>query len=162
VQNKSAGSFNPTSVAGLSKKAQDAVKDAFEAMADWRNEVADDSARNTKRVLEKMAVAAATLGWPEQIVDAAREQLQRIAEIQISTMDQMIDAWEDQLKTPLASQSTILSKLAASPNFGLGAANPLQFWMHSVEQWQRLWTDSMTVFWSQAGQATRRRPVAGT
>src|SRR5262245_60765150 len=95
------GSFNPMSIPGLSNKAREAVKDAFEAMSDWRTEAADDSERNTKRVIEKMAVAAEALGWPEQIVDAAREQMQSITEMQIRMMDHMMDAWEEQLKKPL-------------------------------------------------------------
>ena len=47
-----------------------------------------------------MAAAAATLGWPEQVVDAARTQLQSIAELQTKTMDHMMDAWEEQVKLP--------------------------------------------------------------
>jgi hypothetical protein len=155
-------SFDPMSIPGLSNQAREAVKDAFEAMSDWRTDAADDSERNAKRVIKKIAVAAAALGWPEQIVDDAREQMQSLAEMQIRTMDHIMDAWEGQLKNPLtASPSTMLSKLNASPNFGSAVANPLQFWMQSVEQWQRLWRDSMTTFWSQAGQATGRRPGAG-
>ena len=161
MQRKSAGAsprnFNPMLISGLSNKAREAVKDAFEAMSDWRTEVVDDSERNTKRVIEKMAVAAAALGWPEQVVDAAREQMQRMVNIQISTMDRMMDAWEEQLKNPLpASSSAMLPKLTASPDFSSAAANPVQFWMHSVEQWQRLWTDSIGAFWN---QAPRRPPV---
>jgi hypothetical protein len=167
VQDKFSGvkprSFDPMSISGLSNKAREAVKDAFEAMSDWRTEAADDNERNTKRVIEKMAAAAAALGWPQQIVDATREQMESIAEMQIRTMDRMIDAWEEQLKMPLnASPSALLSKLNASPSFGSGADNPLQFWMKSMEQWQRLWTDSMATVWRQAGQATGRRPGAGT
>lgn len=167
MQDKFAGvkprSFNAMSIPGLSSKAREAVKDTFEAMSDWRTEAADDNERNTKRVIDKMAVAAAALGWPEQIVDAARGQLESIAEAQIRTIDHMMDAWEAQLKEPLtASPSAMLSKLSASPDFGSAAANPLQFWMKSMEQWQRFWTDSMTTYWGQAGQAAGRRPGAGT
>jgi hypothetical protein len=148
--------FDPMSVPGLSKKARDAVKDAFDAMSDWRTEVLDDNERNTKRVIEKMAAAAAALGWPEQIVDATREQMQSIAETQIRTMDRMMDAWEEQLKNPLtASPLTMLSKLKASPQFGSGA-DPLQFWMQSVEQLNRAWAESLTTLWSPVGQAERR------
>lgn len=156
-------SFNPMSIPGLSSKAREAVKDAFEAMSDWRSEVADDNERNTKRVIEKIAAAAAALGWPNQVVDAARAQMQSAAEMQVRALDNMMDAWEEQLKSPLtASPSAMLSKLSASPDFGSAVANPMQFWMQSVEQWQKLWTNSMTTFWSQAEQATARRPHAGT
>jgi hypothetical protein len=159
VQDKFAGmkprSFNPMSIPGLSNKAREAVKDVFEAMSDWRTETADDSGRNTKRVIEKLAVAAAALGWPEQIVDSARAQMQSVAEMQIRTMDHMMDVWEEQLKNP-STPSAMLSRLSISPNFGSAAANPLQFWMQSAEQWQKLWTDALTSFWSQGGQASHR------
>src|SRR5262245_14850200 len=158
--------FNPMSVSGLSNKAQEAVNAAFEAMSTWRNEVAHSSETNSKQVIEKMAAAAAALGWPEQIVDAARVQMQGIAEMQVKTMDHMMDAWEEQLKLPnpmTASPSAMLSKLKAFPSFGSTgswpganafqmAENPMQFWTQFAEQWQKSWTDAMT-FWTKAGKS---------
>src|SRR5262245_40427248 len=63
-------SFNPMAIPGLSNKARDAVNAAFDAMSTWRNEVADSSEKNGKQVIEKIAAAAAALGWPAQVVDA--------------------------------------------------------------------------------------------
>jgi hypothetical protein len=158
-------SFDPMSIPGLSSKAREAVKNVFEAMSDWRTEAADDSERNTKRVIEKMAAAAAALGWPEQIVEAARVQLQSIAEMQIQTMDRMADAWEEQLKSPnpmTSSPAAMLSKLKTPPGFGAAAANPFQLWIQSTQQWQQFWTDAMTSFWNQGAVAAGRRPGTGT
>jgi hypothetical protein len=136
-------SFNPMSVPGLSNKAREALNAAFDAMSTWRNEVADSSEKNSMQVIEKMAAAAAALGWPEQIVDAARAQMKSIAEMQVNTMDHMMDAWEEQLKLPnpmTASPSAMLSKLKTLPGIGSGAGwpganvfpmtatNPLEFW----------------------------------
>ena len=91
MQNESAGvasrSFNPTSVPGLSNKAREAVNAAFDAMSTWRNETAHTSEKNSKQVIDKMAAAAAALGWPEQIVDMARTQMQSITEMQTKTID---------------------------------------------------------------------------
>ena len=84
-------SFNPLGVPGLSNEARDAVNAAFKAMSAWRSETADVSEKNSKQLIEKMAAAAAALGWPEQIVDAARAQMQTITEMQIKTMDHMMD-----------------------------------------------------------------------
>jgi hypothetical protein len=166
VQDKIAGvtprSFDPMSIPGLSDQARERVKDAFEAMSECQADAAVNTERNTKRVIKKIALAAAALGWPEQIVDAAREQMQSISEMQITTMDHMMDAWEEQLKLSLAaSPSTMHSKETAPPDFGSAAATPLQLWMQSVEQWQRLWTDSMTAFLHQAGQTTGQRLSPG-
>ena len=158
--------FDPMSVPGLSYKARDAVNAAFEAMSTWRGEIADNNEKNIKRVIEKMAAAAAELGWPEQIVDAARTQMQSLSEMQIKTMDRIMDAWEEQLKlpNPATAPSAMLQKLKFSPSSGplgnwpgadafqMGATNPVQFWMGVAEQWQKSWTDMMTS-WAKAGNA---------
>jgi ribonuclease D len=112
--------FNPMSVSGLTKEARDGVNAALKALSTWRNELADTNERNGKRVIEQMAAAATALGWPEQVVDAARTQLRSVAEIQIKTMDQLMDAWEEQIKLPnpmTASPSAMLSKLKSLPGF---------------------------------------------
>ncbi len=132
--------FDPMSIPGLSYKARDAVNAAFQAMSTWRIEIADNSEKNIKRVIERIAAAAAELGWPEQIVDAARTQMQSITEMQIKTMDQIMDAWEEQLKLPnpaAASPSAMLQKLKSGPRsasldvwpgaeaFQMGAMDPV-------------------------------------
>jgi hypothetical protein len=154
------------SVPGLSSRAQDAVNAALEAMSSWRSEAAESSEKNMKRVIGKMAAAAAELGWPEQIVDTARTQLQNLAEMQIKTMDQMVEAWEEQVKsTNSASPSALLNKLKSTSSlpggwpggdaFQMGATNPLQFWMTFAGQWQKAWTDMMTT-WTKAGMSSDR------
>jgi hypothetical protein len=121
-------------------------------MSDWRYKIADTTEKNGKRVIEKMAAAAATLGWPEQIVAAARTQMLSTVEVQIKTIDHITNAWEEQLKLPnpmTASPSAMLSKLssfahpvtfsAAWPSadvFG-AAINPLQLWAQLGENWQK-------------------------
>ena len=159
-------SFNPVSVPGLSNDAREAVNAALKAMWTWRNETDNTSEKNSKQVIDKMAAAAAALGWPEQVVDAARAQMQTITEMQIKTMDHMMDAWEAQIKLPnpmTASPSEMLSKLKTLPGFTAttswasaeafqkAAANPLQLWMQLAEQWQKSWADTMS-FWSKTSK----------
>jgi hypothetical protein len=172
MQSKSAEvtsrNFNPMLVPGLSDEARKAVNAAFDAMSTWRIETANNSEKNSKQVIEKMAVAARALGWPEQIVDATRTQLQGVPKMQIQMMDHMMDAWEAQLKSPnpmtapSATLSTLKplssSPLGAWPNadaFSLAAMNPIQFWIQMAEQWQKAWADTMA-FWAKAG-----RPLDG-
>jgi ribonuclease D len=158
--------FKPMSVPGLEKEVRDAVNAALKAMSSWRNDIADTTEYNGKRVIEKMAAAAAALGWPEQIVDAARVQMQSVAKMHIQTMDQMMDAWEEQLRLPnptAASPSAMLSKLNSLPGFAptpswptaealqKAAPNPLQFWMQFAQQWQKSWADTMR-FWGKDGK----------
>ena len=69
-------------------------------------ETASSSEKNNEQV-DKIAEAARALRWSEQIVEAKR--VQSITEMQIKTMDHMMDAWEEQLKLPnptAASPST--------------------------------------------------------
>lgn len=159
-------SFNPVSVPGLSNEAREAVNTALDAMSTWRNETATINEKNSKQIIEKVAAAAAALGWPEQIADAVRTQMQSVTEMQIKTMDHMMDAWEDQLKLPnpmTASPSAMLSKINSVPGFRSAgnwpspdtfqkmAMNPMQAWMQFAEQWQKSWADTCAL-WGQAGK----------
>ena len=139
--------FNPMTVSGLTNDARDEVNAALKAVSTWRNEIAATNEKNGKLVMEKMAGAASALGWPEQVIDAARTQLQGIADMQIKTMDQLMDAWEEQVKLPnpmTASPSAMLSKLKSLPGLGTSTAtNPLELWMQLAEQWQRALADTM-------------------
>ena len=157
-------SFKPTSTPGLSNEAREAVNAALQALATWRNEIADATDRNSKQVIKKMATAAVTLGWPPQIVEAARAQMLGTTDMQIKTMGHVIDAWEEQLKLPsamTASPSALLSKLRAFPGstgvwpstgaIQKGEMNPLLFWTQMAEQWQKSWSDTMT-YWGKIGK----------
>jgi hypothetical protein len=144
-------SFKPMPIPGVSNKAREAINDALDAFSTWRNEAASASEKNCTEVVEKMAAAAKALGWPEQVVDTIRSQIQSLTEMQIKTMDQVMDVWEEQLKLPdpsAAPWSGMLSKLK-SPGSGWPGAggfdpmNPMQAWMQFVEQWQKNWQETM-------------------
>jgi len=155
-------SFTPISIPGLSNKARHAVDAALDAMSTWRNETADASEKNIKQVIDKLAEAAKALGWSEQVVDTVRAQMQSATDIQIKTMDQIMDVWEEQLKLPdpaNASASAMLSRLkvpvglgSAGPGGGnLQLENPMQVWLQFLQQWQKSWTDAMAT-WSIPGK----------
>jgi hypothetical protein len=162
--------FNPMSVPGLSDEARQAVNAAFDAMSAWRIETAQSSEKNSEQVIEKMAAAARALGWPEQIVDATRAQLQSITKMQIQMMDQLMDAWQEQIKSPnsMTGPSVMLSKLKSLPGatpagtwpnadaFAAAAMNPMQFWMQLAEQWQKAWADAMGAGVGASGGQRRR------
>jgi hypothetical protein len=152
-----ARNFNPMSTPSLSDEARKAVNAAFDAMSAWRTETSTNSEKSFEEVTEKMAEAARALGWPEQIVDATRSQIQSITKMQIQTMDQIMDAWEGQIKSPNPSKPR-LWKLTASPNPGpvdawssaaqIASMNPLQIYMQFAEQWQKACADAMA-YWGQ-------------
>jgi hypothetical protein len=156
--------FNSISVPGLLDEARKAVNAAFDAMSTWRIETANNNEKNSEQVIEKLAAAARALGWPEQIVDATRAQLKGITKMQIQMMDQMMDAWEEQIKSPMTgSPSAMLSKLRSLPSLSpagswphaealqTAALNPMQFWTQVAEQWQKTWSDAMS-YWAKAGK----------
>lgn|SRR5262245_6151029 len=150
--------FNPMSVPGLSDEARKATKAAFDAMAAWRDDIVSYSEKFDEQVTEKVAAAAKSLGWPQQVVDATRAQMQNITGMQIETIDKLMDVWAEQIKSPdrlSGSPAGMLSKLRAPSGLGaagdglnanifqMGAFNPLQFWLQGMEQWQKVWTDAM-------------------
>ena len=155
--------FDPMAVPGLSNEARDAVNAAFDAMSTWRTETVQSSEKNLEQVIEKMAAAGRALGWPQQIVDATRSQMQTMTKMQIQMMDQLMDAWEEQIKSP--NPSAMLSKLTSLSSFSpagswpnpgdVSTMNPMQF----VEQWQKMWSDAMA-FWTKA--ASSQWPRTGT
>jgi len=152
--------FNSTSAPGLSDEARRAVNAAFDAMSAWRTETVNSSEKNFEQVIDKMAAAARTLGRPNQIVDATRAQMQAITKMQVETIDRMMDAWEEEIKSPTQS-SAMLSKLKSLPNLGslggwpgaaqMAAFNPFGAYMQIAEQWQKVWVDAMA-FWTKAAK----------
>jgi len=149
--------FNST--AGLSKEVSEAVDGAFHAMSVWRTEVTKINEMNTEIVTEKVVEAARALGWPGQVVDAIRLQLQTINKMQLQTIDTMMHAWQEQIKSPNQS-SALLTKLNSLPNLGFpvvanGDTNPFAIYMQFAEQWQKAWIDGLAL-WSQAGKGLTR------
>jgi hypothetical protein len=144
--------FNPMSAPNLSEETRKAVNAAFDAMSAWRTETLGNSEKRFDQVMEKMAEAARALGWPEQVVDATRSQIQSTTKMQTQIMDQIMDAWEEQIKSPNPSQP-ILSKLKSFPSFSpvdawssapqMASMNPLQIYIQFAEQWQKACADAM-------------------
>jgi hypothetical protein len=161
--------FDLSSIPGLSQKARSAVNSAFEAMSAWRSDLAESNEKNIKRVIEKMAAAAAELGWPQEVIDTARTQMQNLTGAQIKAMDHIMDAWEELLKQQnssalsAATQTFKSSRNSGWPGswpssdaFQMGATNPVQLWMQIAEQWQKSWTDMLTV-WTKSADSTHLR-----
>jgi hypothetical protein len=145
--------FNST--AKISEEAREAVAAAFDAMSTWREEMLKNNEKSAARVIDKVAEAAQALGWPKQIVDATRMQMQTANKMQLQTIDSMIDAWKQQIKSPTQS-SALLSKLNSLPNFGLAAGangdmNPFGIYMQFAEQWRKAWADGLAL-WTQTGK----------
>jgi hypothetical protein len=142
--------FDSTLAAGLSDEARKAVKLAFDAMSTWRTQIVNNE-KNIEAVIDKVAAGARALGWPKEIVDAIHAQMKTMNETQLQLMDQVMDVWEEQIKSPNPA-SAMLSRLRSLPAFspvaswpGASASqmNPFGLYMQVAQQWQKAWTDAM-------------------
>jgi hypothetical protein len=158
--------FSPSLAPRLSDEARTAVNAAFDAMSTWRTETVD----SFEMVIDKMAAAARALGWPRQIVDATHAQMQDVIKVQIQTMDRMMDAWKEQIKSP-SSSSAILSKLQSTSSFSpagswpgaaiaqMAAFNPFAVYIQIAHQWQKTWVDAMGAFANANKSTSWRTPL---
>jgi hypothetical protein len=135
-------------------EAREAVNAFFDALSAWREEVASSTERFSNTVLDKMAAAATAMGWPKEMVEASHRHLVQASKMQIGMIDQLMDAWQAQVKSPMPTQF-----VAQHGSFsGLGPASamsdlaPVQFWMEMALVWQRNW-DSAISTWTGAGRA---------
>jgi hypothetical protein len=100
-----------------------------------------------------------------------QQQVQGATRMQVQMVEQMMSAWETQLRSPSPMGSfpaEMMKQLQALPGFpgamkfpgmeafqsmaGGGAMNPMQFWMQMGEQWQKNWAEAMSMW---AGGAKR-------
>jgi hypothetical protein len=156
----------------LGDDTKKAVTQAFDAMSNWRAELADLSEKNSNAVFDKMADAAKSLGWPTDFVELSRRQMQSASKLQLQAVDQVMEVWEKQVKAAVTSgQFPSFPSFPNMPNFGAGipqfpgagagypgkpdyaagATNTIQFWMQAAEMWQKSWQQAMST-WMDAQQ----------
>jgi hypothetical protein len=81
--------------------------------------------------------------------------------MQSQMMDQMINAWKEQLESP-SPPSVILSKLKSLPTLPAGSwpgsasqmTNPFEVSMQIAQQWHKAWLDAVAP-WMKAGDRKR-------
>ncbi len=151
----------------LGEDTKKAVTQAFDAMTNWRTELAEMSEKNSNAVFDKMAEAAKSLGWPTDFVELSRKQMQSASKLQLQAVDQVMDVWEKQVKA--INTTGQYPNFASFPNFpnvpgfgagpqfpgagagfpGMpdftsGATNPVQFWLQAAEMWQKGWQQAIS------------------
>ena len=143
-----AASPDTRAMQSLPREAREAIKAVFEALSEWRDEVGATNERRSETVLDKMAAAARSLGWPKELVDASHKHLTQASKAQMHLIEQMMQAWEKQLTSPTADQ--FMAQLRTLPSMGLGAttSTPLDFWMQAAEMWQRNWESALSMWTS--------------
>ena len=151
----------------LSSAARQSVTGAFDALEQWRDEIFSANERHLTKVLDQVAAAQRAMGWPDQYTTAAREHLMKASKMQTHMIDQVMDAWERQLKSPnVPSGLPEAFKFQTSPFFGSAFTDPMsemmrlqemtlapfKLWIQAAELWQRNWADVMS------GSAESRPP----
>jgi hypothetical protein len=149
----------PSPTTASSKDARPEVAGAFDALAQWRDEIAAANHRCLGKAVDKMAAAQRAIGWPEPVIATAREPLLKTAEVQTHMIDQIMDAWEQQLKSvhdlsgiapavrprvPLPSGAPFGDPLSDMVRLSAMALVPFKLWVQAAEQWQRSWVDLMS------------------
>ena len=82
-----------------SKYPRREVAGAFDALSQWRDEIAAANERCLMKAVDQLATAQRAIGWSEPVIAAAREPLLKTAQVQTHMIDQIMDAWEQQLKS---------------------------------------------------------------
>jgi hypothetical protein len=134
----------------MNKEMRDRVLAAFDALSNWRNEIETANGRCLGKVLDQTSGVARSMGWPDEAVKATRDYLQNTSKAQTQLIDQLVEGWKQQLKSPIspmaiprsltghASKPSGLKTMAsATPDFNAFA--PWTIWMQAAEMWQRTW-----------------------
>ena len=101
-------------------------------------------------VVAKIAQTARVLGWLDHIVSGVIDQMQKIAEMQITVIDHTTEVWRNQIKS-----WPTLTSCADWPDaeaFKAMPVNPLQFWTRLGEQWQKNWAQKMMSDWAKSSK----------
>jgi hypothetical protein len=143
----------------LSGQSRQTVTSAFEALEQWRDEIFSANDRCLTKVLDQMAAAHRAMGWPDHVAAAAREHLLKASKAQTHMIDQVMDAWERQLKSqdvprgvpeglrsqmPAFSGSAFADPVSDMMRFGEMTLVPFRLWIQAAEAWQRSWVAAMS------------------
>ena len=86
---------------------------------------------------------------------ASRKHFEQASKMQTNMIDQLMDAWQEQLKSPMPGPFNL--QLPPFPVMGFGASQnstfqiaPVQVWMEAAEAWQRNWTSAWSMWTGQA------------
>jgi hypothetical protein len=154
--------------AGFNDETRNAVSGAFDALSEWRQELAQLAERNSGAVFDKMAAAAKAMGWPSEFVEVTRSNMEKASKLQLQIIDQVMGIWEQQLKAPGAGfsiPSAMMEKfqpfpgmqfgapLPGMPDMGAMGMNPLQFWMQAADMWQKSWASALSSWMEMQGGA---------
>ena len=134
----------------LNGEARQAVMDAFNAVSQWRDEISLANDRCLTKVLDQVAAAQKTQGWPTSVTVATRQHLLRASKVQTQMIDQLMGDWEHQLKSRSTSPDPSMLRMPSTTNpmsemmrLGEMTLTPFKIWLNAAEAWQRTWAEAM-------------------
>ena len=144
-----ANSSDFKNITGITKEMRDRVMAAFDELSNWRDEIETANERCLGKVLDQTSAVARSMGWPDEAVKTTREYLQQTAKVQTQLIDQLIEGWKQQLKSPLApiaippglpgqASEAFTTKMAGAMK-DFDALAPWKMWLQAAEMWQRTW-----------------------
>ena len=138
-----------SNVPGMNKELHEGVVAAFDALSHWRDEIEVVNERCMGEVLDRTAAVTRSMGWPDPAIRATREYLENTSKVQTELIDQIIEGWKRQLKSPTAPMAIPRSLTGRIPRLpaatfarAMPEFNPLApwtFWLQAAEMWQRAW-----------------------
>jgi hypothetical protein len=136
----------------MPKEMRERVADTFDAFSEWGSEIEAINQRSLNKVLDKTSSLARSLGWPDYAIKATREYVESVSKLQTQAIEQIVEGWKQQLKSPVAplGMPSIFGGQSpgAAPNFGaMPEFNPMApwaFWMQAAQAWQRTWMPEAT------------------
>lgn len=138
---------------GMPPEVKKAVDATFETMNKWRDEISSSTDRYSDQLFDRMSAAAKAAGWPDTMIEASRSQIQSISKMQTQMIDQFMDVWQQQIKSPGSMPN--MPQFSQTNPFGIPGVpgmpgmpgmpgnmpmNPMQFWMQAAESWQKMMT----------------------
>jgi hypothetical protein len=134
---------------GIRKEVCDELIATFDTLSNWRDEIESVNERSLTKVLDQTSAAARSMGWSDQAVSATREFLENTSKMQTAMIDQFMDGWKRQLKSPIAPTAFprgLADQMPQLPGSTFAGAmpefsplTPWTFWMQAAEMWQRTW-----------------------
>lgn len=135
-------------IPGVTKEVRESAIATFDCLSNWKDEIETVNERCLPKVLDQTSAVARSMGWPDQVVRSTREYVENASKTQTEMIDQIMEGWKRQLRSPTAPMA--ISQSFAHPTTFFGAEipqfNPIApwtFWLQAAEMWQRTWMQNM-------------------
>jgi len=123
-------------------EAREAITAAVEAIADYHNEITSSG----EKVIAKIAQAARSVGWPNEVVSGVVDQAQTAMKAQLQMMNHTMALWREQIKS--WPDLNLAGQWPGPDDFKAMSAKTAQLWNQMGENWQKNWAQTMMSKWT--------------